>query len=104
MTSFSQSRVITRPNLTTPNKRNACVEKDLKKEIEKTVVRLTQYEYEKMFLKYISHQRPVPTKQPESVEINSKTFYVLTFDRSYNQIRNYFLRLEPMQRLFLHIT
>ena len=61
-----------------------------KYEIEKTVVRLTKRGYQHLYLRIISHQRPFPISEPVEVSINGKTFYKLTFDCSYNQIRNYF--------------
>ncbi len=61
-----------------------------KKDIEKTVVRLSEYGYENLFLKRISHQRPIPITEPKKIEENSKKFYDLTFDCSHQQIRNYF--------------
>lgn len=69
----------------------AYMQKNLSKsEIEKTVVRLTWKGFHLLYLKWISHQRPVPISEPKCISIDGKEFYELTFDCSYNQIRNYF--------------
>lgn len=61
-----------------------------KMDIEKTVVRLTAHGYEVLFLKIISHQRPIPVSEPKPIQIDGKVFFDLEFDCSYYQIRNYF--------------
>ena len=61
-----------------------------KKDIEKTVVRLTQKGYEYLYLRVISYQRPIPIAEPKRIEIDGELFYELTFDCSHQQIRNYF--------------
>lgn len=61
-----------------------------KRDIEKSVVRLTGYGYEFLFLKIIAHQRPIPVSEPKLIQIDGNDFYELEFDCSYNQIRNYF--------------
>lgn len=60
------------------------------KEMDLSVIRLTENGYNKLFLRSIAHQRPIPTDEPQAVEINGKTFYELRFDCSYDQIKNYF--------------
>lgn len=61
-----------------------------KKEIEKTIVRLSEKGYKILFLKVIAHQRPIPMSEPKSIEIDGELFFDLEFDCSYEQIRNYF--------------
>ncbi len=61
-----------------------------KSDIKKTVVHLTRKGFHLLYLKLISHQRPVPISEPKCISIDGKDFYELTFDCSYNQIRNYF--------------
>ncbi len=70
---------------------SAYIAKNLeKKNIEKTVVRLTEKGYEHLYLKVIAYQRPIPIKEPVQIGIDDKVFYDLTFDCSHQQIRNYF--------------
>lgn len=57
-------------------------------QIEQTVVRLTKYGYESLYLKYIPRQRPLPCIAP--VLSDDGEHYELTFDCSHNQIMNYF--------------
>ena len=61
-----------------------------KRDIEKSVVRLTKYGYEMLYLKIIAHQRPIPNSEPKLIQIDDNVFFELEFDCSYNQIRNYF--------------
>lgn len=61
-----------------------------KNDIEKTVVRLTKKGYEKLYLRVIAYQRPIPIAEPKPIDIGGKMFYDLTFDCSHQQIRNYF--------------
>lgn len=61
-----------------------------KNEIENTVVRLTKYGYEGLYLKIISRQRPIPLSEPIEVVHNGEKYYELVFDCSQPQIRNYF--------------
>lgn len=61
-----------------------------KKEIEKTIVRLSKKGYELLYLRVISHQRPIPIKEPQQIDVNDESFYELVFDCSYQQIKNYF--------------
>ena len=61
-----------------------------KKDIEKTVVRLTKKGYDSLYLRIIAHQRPIPIAEPEIVEIDGEQFFNLIFDCSHQQIRNYF--------------
>lgn len=69
---------------------SAYIAKNLeKKDIEKSVVRLTLKGYD-LYLKTISHQRPIPIIGPKPISINSKEYYELTFDCSHWQIKNYF--------------
>ena len=69
---------------------SAYIAKNLeKKDIEKSVVRLTLKGYD-LYLKTISHQRPIPIIDPKPISINSKEYYELTFDCSHWQIKNYF--------------
>lgn len=65
------------------------------KQIEKSVVRLTKIGYETLFLKIISHQRPIPISDPTSVLLEGNRYYDLEFDCSYLQIRNYFFSFGP---------
>ena len=60
------------------------------KQIEKTVVRLTERGYKALYLKSIAHQRPIPFSEPRVVLIDKTPYYELEFDCSYMQIRNYF--------------
>jgi len=62
----------------------------VKKNIEKTIVRLTKKGYENLYLKIISYQRPIPITSPMQVRLNGEEYYDLTFDCSYQHIRNYF--------------
>ena len=62
----------------------------IKKDIEKTIVRLTKNGYENLYLRIISHQRPIPIKEPQQIDVNDESFYELVFDCSYQQIKNYF--------------
>ena len=57
---------------------------------EKSKIRLSSYGYNKQFLKQITRQRPIPTKEPKQVLIDKKTYYDLEFDCSFRQIENYF--------------
>ena len=61
-----------------------------KKDIEKTIVRLTKNGYENLYLRIISHQRPIPVTSPKQISLEGKDYYDLTFDCSYQHIRNYF--------------
>lgn len=61
-----------------------------KKDIEKTIIRLTEKGYENLYLRIIAHQRPIPISEPVLIDIDGKVFYDLTFDCSHQQIRNYF--------------
>ena len=62
-----------------------------KDEIKPSVVQLTKYGYEVLFLDRISYQRPIPCKEPEKIEENGKIkYYRLTFQCSHRQIQNYF--------------
>lgn len=60
------------------------------KEMEKSVVRLTKKGYEILYLRKISHQRPIPVTAPEKIILNGEEFYELTFDCAHYHIRNYF--------------
>ncbi|MBQ8927900.1 MAG: WYL domain-containing protein [Oscillospiraceae bacterium] len=62
----------------------------VKKDIEKTIVRLTKKGYENLYLKTISHQRPVPITLPKQIVLNGEEYFELTFDCSFQHIRNYF--------------
>ena len=62
----------------------------IKKDIEKTIVRLTKNGYENLYLRIISHQRPIPIKEPQQIDVNDESIYELVFDCSYQQIKNYF--------------
>lgn len=54
-----------------------------------SVVWLTKKGYEKLFLRRIAHQRPVPIAEPK--KISEKHYsYELEFDCSHRQIKNYF--------------
>ncbi|MBQ1659832.1 MAG: hypothetical protein II059_08335 [Clostridia bacterium] len=59
-------------------------------DIKTTKVTLTEYGYKQLFLRIISHQRPLPVKAPEEIAENGNKLYVLYFDCSHNQLRNYF--------------
>lgn len=61
-----------------------------KKDIERSVVRLSTHGYKDLFLKVIVRQRPIPVAEPKTVHIGGKVFFELEFDCSYRQIRNYF--------------
>lgn len=61
-----------------------------KKDIERSVVRLSARGYKELFLKVIARQRPIPVAEPKTVRIGGKVFYELEFDCSYRQISNYF--------------
>lgn len=52
-------------------------------------IRLSQNGYN-MYLSRVHHQRPLPKRLPEKVEYQGQTCYILDFDCSYYQIRNYF--------------
>ncbi len=60
------------------------------KNIKPIVVRLTEYGYKQLFLKFITHQRPIPISQPEQIVIDDNRYYDLRFDCSEGQIHNYF--------------
>ena len=62
----------------------------MEKNIENTVVRLTSKGYNTLFLKVISHQRPIPVSEPKTVFSDGIEYHDLEFDCSYEQIRNYF--------------
>lgn len=62
----------------------------VKKDIEKTIVRLTKNGYENLYLRIISHQRPIPVTPPKQLSLKGEDYYDLTFDCSYQHIRNYF--------------
>ncbi len=62
----------------------------IKKDIEKTIVRLTKNGYENLYLRIISHQRPIPVTPPKQISLEGEDYYDLTFDCSYQHIRNYF--------------
>lgn len=62
----------------------------IKKDIEKTIVRLTKNGYENLYLRIISHQRPIPVTPPKQISLEGDDYYDLTFDCSYQHIRNYF--------------
>lgn len=62
----------------------------VKKDIEKTIVRLTKKGYEDLYLRIISHQRPIPVMSPKRITLNCEIYYDLTFDCSYQHIKNYF--------------
>lgn len=62
----------------------------IKKDIEKTIVRLTKKGYENLYLRLISHQRPIPVTSPKQISLEGENFYDLTFDCSYQQIIHYF--------------
>ena len=59
-------------------------------DIKTTKVTLTEYGYKQLFLRIISHQRPLPVKAPEEISENGNILYVLYFDCSHNQLFNYF--------------
>lgn len=61
-----------------------------KKDIERSVVRLSARGYKELFLKVIARQRPIPVAEPKTVHIGGKVFFELEFDCSYRQISNYF--------------
>lgn len=75
-------------------------EEDLKKvgpaymyEAEKNeliTVRLTERGYKNLYLKIISHQRPIPESEPKEIRIADYKYYELAFNCSERQIRNYF--------------
>lgn len=71
----------------------------IKKDIEKTIVRLTKNGYENLYLRIISHQRPIPVTPPKQISLEGEDYYDLTFDCSYQHIRNYFFRLVLKLRL-----
>lgn len=71
----------------------------IKKDIEKTIVRLTKNGYENPYLRIISHQRPIPVTPPKQISLEGEDYYDLTFDCSYQHIRNYFFRLVLKLRL-----
>ena len=60
------------------------------REMTRTEVRLTERGYRNLYLKIISYQRPIPISEPKRVKIGENTFYDLTFECSYYQIKNYF--------------
>lgn len=60
------------------------------KNIKPIVVRLTEYGYKQLFLKFITHQRPIPISQPEQIVIDDNRYYDLRFECSEGQIHNYF--------------
>lgn len=61
--------------------------------IEYSVVELTKYGYEVLFLDKISYQRPLPCMEPEEIMENGETkLYRLTFECSHRQIQNYFFQ------------
>ncbi len=60
------------------------------KETERSVVRLTKKGYEILYLRKISHQRPIPVTSPEKIVLNGEELYELTFDCAHYHIRNYF--------------
>ena len=62
----------------------------IKKDIEKTIVRLTKNGYKNLYLRIISHQRPVPITPPKQIGLNGEEYFDLTFDCSFQHIRNYF--------------
>jgi hypothetical protein len=62
----------------------------IKKDIEKTIVRLTKNGYENLYLRIISHQRPIPVTPSKQISLEGEDYYDLTFDCSYQHIRNYF--------------
>lgn len=62
----------------------------IKKDIEKTIVRLTKNGYENLYLRIISHQRPIPVTPPKQISLEGEDYYDLTFDCSYQHIKNYF--------------
>ena len=62
----------------------------LKNDMTKTEVRLTEHGYKDLFLRILSYQRPIPISEPIKVLKDEKTYYELTFDCSYYQIKNYF--------------
>ena len=59
-------------------------------EIEKTIVRLSKKGYENLYLRIISHQRPIPVTPPKQISLEGEDYYDLTFDCSHQHIRNYF--------------
>ena len=61
-----------------------------KKNIEETIVRLTKNGYENLYLKKVSHQRPIPISAPKQINLNDEEYYDLTFDCSHYHIENYF--------------
>lgn len=60
------------------------------KEIERSVIRLTEKGYNDLYLRIIAHQRPIPIDEPNEIIINGTKFYELEFDCSSDQIKNYF--------------
>ena len=81
-----------------------------KRDIGESVVRLTEYGYKTLFLKIISHQRPLPVSKPVCAEINGTAYYELRFDCSYYQILNYFFSFgsnaevispQPLREMFV---
>lgn len=60
------------------------------KEIERSVIRLTEKGYNDLYLRIIAHQRPIPIDEPKEIIINGTKFYELEFDCSFDQIKNYF--------------
>ena len=70
---------------------SAYIAKNLvKKDIEKTIVRLTKRGYETLYQKIISYQRPIPITAPKQINLFGEEYYDLTFDCSYQHIKNYF--------------
>ena len=59
-------------------------------DVKTTKVTLTEYGYKQLFLRIVSHQRPLPIKAPEKISENGNALYVLYFDCSHNQLFNYF--------------
>ncbi len=59
-------------------------------DVKTSRVRLTKDGYERLYLKVIGRQRPLPSKEPQAVMCNGELYYELEFDCSYNQIKNYF--------------
>ncbi len=69
----------------------AYIPKKLKPEdVKVSRVRLTKDGYERLYLKVIGRQRPLPCKEPHAIMCNGELYYELEFDCSYYQILNYF--------------
>ena len=58
--------------------------------VEKALIKLTERGYNELYLKIIAHQRPIPVEEPKLIQIEDKKYYLLSFDCSHRQIRNYF--------------